>query len=634
VSTAEYASKAASIDAASALLVGGVAGVAGVQASNHAGLGVTPVDSGGVAGVAAKQELPELQLPVGRARPFFCVLDKPAKYEGRTLRAGVWYFGMRAGRGDAAATPTQQWVCSPLHVDAVTTDEHGSNFGRLLRFRTTLGQLRTWAMPMELLRADGSDLRGELLAMGVEIDPGGHKLLAQYLQDGTPAKRIRCVLQTGWASERAFVLPNGVIGPDAAGVAYQSGERASEEYTTAGTLEGWREQVAALAVGNPILTLALCAAFAGPLLARANAESGGLHLVGDSSTGKTTAIEAACSVWGGANFRRSWRATANGMEGTAALFNDSLLPLDEISECDPREVGAIVYSLGNGRGKQRASRTGAARPVARWRCSVLSSGERTIESTMREGGHRIKAGQAVRLLDVPAHRAHGAWDDLHGYASGAAFSDALRAACAAHHGHAGPAFLGTLTRDATNIAQALEEMKASELFAARDGQEKRAAARFALLALAGLLATVYGVTGWPEMEAINAAAHCFAAWKAQRGPVAGSLEREQVIESVRSFIERHGAARFESADHEPMVAGRDRAGWWKGNGDERRYMFTTAAMREALGGIELKRGLDALQECGALEVPQSGGARAHSLRLGGMPVRVYIVNPSKLGGAV
>ena len=86
------------------------------------------------------------------------------------------------------------------------------------------------------------------------------------------------------------------------------------------------------------------------------------------------------------------------MEGAAALFNDCLLALDEISECDPREVGAIVYSLGNGRGKQRAGRSGNARGVTRWRCFILSSGERSIATTMLEGGHRAKAGQAVRLI--------------------------------------------------------------------------------------------------------------------------------------------------------------------------------------------------------------------------------------------
>ncbi len=32
----------------------------------------------------------------------------------------------------------------------------------------------------------------------------------------------------------------------------------------------------------------------------------------------------------------------------------------------------------------------------------------SITTTMAEGGHRIKAGQTVRLLDVPAQRQYGA----------------------------------------------------------------------------------------------------------------------------------------------------------------------------------------------------------------------------------
>ena len=163
-----------------------------------------------------------------------------------------------------------------------------------------------------------------------------------------------------------------MIGPRAASVAYQSGERGSDEYATAGTLAGWQAGIAAMAVGNPLLVLGLCAAFAGLVLARCGQESGGIHFIGDSSTGKTTIIEAACSVWGSSGFRRSWRTTGNGLEGAAALFNDSLLALDEISECDPRQVGEVVYMLGNGRGKQRASRTGSARTVARWRGGVAA----------------------------------------------------------------------------------------------------------------------------------------------------------------------------------------------------------------------------------------------------------------------
>ena len=66
---------------------------------------------------------------------------------------------------------------------------------------------------------------------------------------------------------------------------------------------------------------------------------------------------------------------------------------------------------------------------------------------MAKEGHRIKASQSVRLLDVPAQRTYGAWDNLHQHASGTAFSDALKLASVTHYGHPGRMFLERLTRD-------------------------------------------------------------------------------------------------------------------------------------------------------------------------------------------
>ena len=603
-----------------------VSEVSGVQANAGAGFVDTP------ARIHEVSEVSPTIIPKDADRPCYRVLDEVHHEGDAKYRAGVWYFGIKAGKGEAPATLTQQWICSPIHIEAVTTDPSAGNYGRLLRFKTTLGSWRTWAMPMDSLRGDCSDLRGELLSMGVEIDPHGRHLLASYLQSITPKRRMQCALQTGWAGTdfKAFVLPDEVLGPKAPAVTYQSGERGHDEYTTAGTLAGWTASIAAMSIGNPLLTLALSSAFAGPVLARCNVESGGIHFIGDSSTGKTTAIEAACSVWGGPNFRRSWRATGNGMEGVAALFNDSLLALDEISECDPREVGAIVYALGNGRGKQRASRTGNARAVSRWRCSVLSSGERTIGTTMAEGGHRIKAGQSVRLLDVPAQRTYGAWDNLHQHPSGTAFSDALKLASVTHYGHAGRKFLEHLTRDhGTSFSEALDAIKAMPEFqvSGNEGQDKRAAARFAVIALAGELATDYGVTGWPEGEAIKAAAAGFAAWRTLRGK--GNLERHQVIERIVGFIQRHGDSRFSDADsdddqHAAMV--RDRAGWWKDTDAGRQYLFTAEGMREVMKGFDFNRALDTLQEAGLIDPPGADGKRAKFYRIRRQGLKLYFVN--------
>lgn len=602
-----------------------VSEVSEVQASNGGLSADTLIKNAGVSEVSP--QMGNL-IPAEIERPAYRVFDDGIEHGGSKFRAGVWYFG-----ADKEGNPVQSWVCSPVHVEAVTFDGSDNNFGRLLRFKNTLGRWREWAMPMDLLRGAGDDMRGELLSMGVEIDPSAksRSLLASYLQAKPPKRRMRCALQVGWC-DGSFVLPDAVIGPKASGVIFQSGERGHDEHTKGGTLQAWQDEISARAIGNPLLLLALSASFAGPMLARCNAEGGGVHFVGDSSTGKTTLLEAGCSVWGGPNYRRSWRATANGMEGAAAMFNDCLLALDEISECDPREVGAIVYSLGNGRGKQRAGRSGNARAVSRWRCFILSSGERSIATTMLEGGHRAKAGQAVRLLDIAAARTFGAWDNLHGLPSGTAFSDAIKRASVTHHGHAGRAFLEKLTRDNRDFCALLERIKGLPELSAEggEGQDRRAAGRFALLALAGEVATEYGITGWPEGEAIKAAAEGFRVWRAMRGK--GNDERRQIIEKVSGFIERHGSGRFSDADSSSEQSIRDRAGWWRETNVGREFLFTAEGMREALKGFDFQRALDVLQEFGVLPAPGADGKRAKFIRIHGQGMKLYPIQADKLGG--
>lgn len=141
------------------------------------------------------------------------------------------------------------------------------------------------------------------------------------------------------------------------------------------------------------------------------------------------------------DLKRTWRATSNGLEGVAALLSDTCLCLDEINEADPREIGAIVYSLGNGTGKTRANRVGSARDAHRWRLSLLSTGERSISAAMQEGGKQAKAGQLVRLLNIPANRTYGVFDDLHHFEDGRPMSDFFKTECARHYGHAGPKFV-------------------------------------------------------------------------------------------------------------------------------------------------------------------------------------------------
>lgn len=616
----------------------GVSGVSGVQARGEGLSADTPPDRREVSEVAEAGEPSGTEPSPGNRNPFpgeeerpsYVILDDSIEFAGRRYRSGVYHCTTERSR-DGEVILAETWFCSPLHVEAVTFDSQYNNFGRLLRFKNSLGTWREWAMPMELLRGSGEELRGELLAMGVELDPfKARQQLPAYLQRESPERRMHCALQVGWCGN-SYVLPDRVVGPSSADVIFQSGERGQEEYTQAGALEGWQDEVASRAIGNPLMLLALSASFAGPLLAKCNADSGGIHLYGDSSTGKTTFLEAACSVWGGPNYRRSWRATANGMEGAAALFNDGLLALDEIGECDPRDVGTIVYALGNGRGKQRATRSGAARGVTRWRSVILSTGERTLATTMQEGGFRAKAGQSVRLLDIPVARTFGAFDVLHDMASGAPLADAIKRGAATHYGQAGPTFLEKLTCDPRDFCATLEKIKALPEFAAghTEGQDKRAAARFALIALAGELATEYGITGWTSGDAIMAAAEGFRLWQSARGR--GNDERRQILEQVSGFIERHGDGRFSDVAATVEMPVRDRAGWWRDSDGERVYLFTAAGMREVLKGFDFRRALDVLVEAGVLPPAGADGKRGTFHRIGGRGIRLYPVQAAQLG---
>jgi Domain of unknown function (DUF927) len=157
--------------------------------------------------------------------------------------------------------------------------------------------------------------------------------------------------------------------------------------------------------------LAISTAFAGPLLHLAGQEGGGVHIFGGSSKGKTTILQAAASVWGrGASpgYVRAWRATANGLEGAAASATDTALVLDELGVLEARDAQTAIYGLANGSGKARTARDGSLREPKSWRVLILSTGEVPIETKLAEDrGRKARAGQLVRMLDIPADRCRG-----------------------------------------------------------------------------------------------------------------------------------------------------------------------------------------------------------------------------------
>lgn len=586
------------------------------------------------------------------ARPCWATHSAWVRTElGHLLAPGLYFHGIRDDK------ETDTLVCSPLEVLAITCDERGENFGRLLRLRSPNGAWREWAAPMEMLAGDGSELRAVLLNLGATIPYKQRQMLMDYLMQSHPPRQALAATRTGWHGPALFVMPRQIIG--GGDVVFQSTEAGSHEYTQAGNLGGWQTEVGALCLGNPVLVLAVCAALAGPLLALLDADGGGFHLLGDSSSGKSIALAVGASAWGKPrDFLRTWNATSTGLEGVATLRNDTLLVLDEIGEAKPQEVGNIIYALGNGTGRQRGKVSGQPRQVQKWSVMVLSSGELTMSKHQESAGMRSKAGQELRLLDVPAYRRYGAFDELHGLAlehdpntaegrkgAGRAFAETIRLASTKHYGHLGPAFVELLVRrvqtadgthpDAPSLEQADLELRAAyaemrQAFPAGTGQEGRAAARFAIAALAGEMAIQAGLLPWTAGTARAVMVDLFGEWMAFRGR--GQSEDAKILRAVSGFIDRH-ASRFANTDGTDSAPVHNRAGWYRAHGDGRLYLFLPDALAEAAQGFDLKRVLACLDTACAIEERDNDrdGRLTKRVRVKGEGTpRVYVINPAAL----
>jgi uncharacterized protein (DUF927 family) len=559
----------------------------------------------------------------GEALPRFDLVEG---VKGR--RHGVYWCGLERDRETREERPAPPvWICAPLHIKANTRDERGSEWGRLLEWRDRDRRAHRWAMPCEMLAASGEELRAALLREGLDItsDPANRRRLLDYIAWSRPGITARAVTRTGWHGT-AFVFPHHTVGDsDAEPIHYQAATAEGVRLGSAGTLEGWREKVAAPCAGNSRLVLAISASLAANCLDMLGAEGGGLHLRGGSSVGKTSALLAAASTWGPSDFVRTWRNTDNALEGVAALHSDLPLCLDEIGELPAKVAGAVAYMLANGSGKGRARRDGSARAAVRWRVLFLSTGEIGLADLIAEGGGRARAGQEIRVVDLPADAGAGLglFERLPAGMTPGAFADWLKDAAGTHYGHAGPAFVARLVKNYTEARDALrtarDAIAATLAPADAAGQVRRVAQRFAMIAAAGELATEWGFTGWPAGEAEAAALACFRAWIGARG-TAGSAEPAAMLGKVRQFLEAHGESRFATWDAPEGRATINRAGFRKPTADGAgfEYFVLAEAFRaEVCAGFDHRAVARVLVEAGALMTDSDGGTTRKE-RLPGM----------------
>jgi uncharacterized protein (DUF927 family) len=506
---------------------------------------------------------------------------------------------------------------SPASALGGTTD-----WGLLIRFTNRDNETVDEIIGDERLYSELGALCGSLAKRGMDISISaqGLKVLAGYLQRFDTTERVTLVHRAGWheiRDQNVFVLPDRTISraalPENVVLAAVLARRQGM-FESRGTVAQWRDGVGRLAGGHFLPMLAISTALAGSLLRLAGVEGGGVHIYGPSSTGKTTVVKMAASVWRRGVDPPTWRATANGLEGELARASDSFMPLDELGQVDAKEFASMVYMSGNAVGKMRMNRDTTARDSLTWLTLILSSGETPIEIKLTEDRKRPRAGHLVRLLDVKADRANGAFDEV-GVTGVLPFVNECGREAAAHYGVAGPEFVRRLLNDGVtgeNVRSRVDEFVRSALQGAKSdaGQSARAAQRFGLIAAAGEMAIEFDIAPWAKGQPTKAASWAFKQWVARRGKDS-SYEARQAIEQVRGMIERYGDSRFDDLDppkttmYGAEIERRpvhDRLGFRKGSGDDRRWLVLPEMFHKVVcDGLDSERVAATLAEHDMLE---------------------------------
>ncbi len=584
--------------------------------------------------------------PPANGSPFFIVEGIPGQ------RDGVYWVEKS---DDKKGQDAIWWLSSPLHILGETRDADQSNWGRLLAWKDNDGHPHRWACPVEMLAAsDTAEFRRELVRGGLTITVNGkaRQKLVEYVLNHHPeaTERLRCVSRIGWHDLR-YVLPTSVHGQqDGEGVIYQGAD--SGDFASAGTLEDWRQHIAAMAAGNSRIVFAISVAFAGVLADMAGESGGGFHYVGTTSKGKTsTLLDPAASVWGSPDrFAKKWRTTQNGLEALCLGRNDNLLILDELAQIAAADAGGAAYLIANGQAKARMTKEGGNRPAQTWRVMLLSAGEIDLAQHMAEAGKTARGGQMARLPAIPADAGAGmgTLEALHHHTSGQAFADAMKGSTRSYYGTAGQAFLEKLTateeqqdirRDVKDgVATIIQHLGIPAGAAEEIG---RVAARFALVAFAGELASRYGVTGWQQGEAFQAVRRCFREWLAENNTGQAADDRA-LFAQVAAFMQAHSSTRFpdHDADQETLARHHQRAGfrYVDEQGDMQFWVMSEPFKKELCKGFQTLAAVRAMVKAKWMQVGDVEGGKQRSTRqkrikaLNSTKMNVYVLTSAALEG--
>lgn len=314
----------------------------------------------------------------------------PTRHVGVAIRDGVYGFWVipKECKDDKSEEAKKNWefveVGGAVYVRNVITDIDTMKQTLSLYFDSPDGQRRVIKFPREDLNENKIQ---NLVAFGVQCPKKYADKLIQVIENQEiDAERILEHSSLGFAEFNGDIIFKGA---EAIGV--NSTYNGNMRITPKGDLDIWLDMVETEVIGHTpleaILSIGVAGMIADYLKDDINVENVLCHLIGESSSGKTTASLLMVSMGSapdfmGDNFAFSFTDTLNSL--MRCIPSSYPVLIDEGSVLGEKDFSALLYTLSSGNEKRRLNSSMEIREMSRFRTAIAMTSEKSILSMCNE----------------------------------------------------------------------------------------------------------------------------------------------------------------------------------------------------------------------------------------------------------
>lgn len=379
-----------------------------------------------------------------------------------------WLYKMvEKGRGDEKEIVTVTITSTPPFITRRLKDIESLIISYEMKFKRA-GEITT--IPVQATEIADSKNIINLANKGLDVDTINRTEMVQFI---SMFKRLNNIPDESIATRLGHVKGHFIhplINDDIRLVIHEEGYRQlANAFKTKGNLEDYAEKVFKPIKNSPMVMTFVYASLGSILLHDFNVDPFVVDMASKTSTGKTTALRVAASIWGTERLINEWNTTPIDLERKASILNSFPSMYDDTRKAKPYLLSDVVYQFSGGKSKGRGN-VQSVDVVKTWNNILLSTGETSIVEYGNE-----KAGVSARVItlqDKPFN------DDVN--------IRALYEGIKSNYGHLGLAFIKQYSKQKTSYKDSFKAYEGIYIDKAGENEVMQRVARyFAVLMVSG-----------------------------------------------------------------------------------------------------------------------------------------------------